>query len=333
MKSFTVGPDPEFKTPRDYILGITEAIWEDRGLDLIRRWYSETGPVRSPAGIVTGSEAVIAATLGTLNEFPDRKVLGEDVICHEPGNGSFYSSHRIISTITHKGQGPFGLPTGRAAAYRIIADCWCKDNQILEEWLIRDAGAMATQLGTTPQALARAQVRAACNSGQPVSVFKPENDAPSAYQPVLEDTGLAATYGAILNRIWRDKALRTVGESYERGATVHGPSHGHHHGHDQIDHFLLGFLAAFPLATFSIEHLFARTDEVGRPHRATARWSLRGPHTGFGRYGEPTGQDVYIMGISQAELADGKITREYTLVDDVVIWKQVLANEIAAGPA
>ncbi len=36
--------------------------------------------VRSPGSVVVGNQGVIAATMATLHEFPDRTLLGEDVI-------------------------------------------------------------------------------------------------------------------------------------------------------------------------------------------------------------------------------------------------------------
>ncbi|MEM7026159.1 MAG: nuclear transport factor 2 family protein, partial [Pseudomonadota bacterium] len=97
MKGF----DPEFVDLPDYILRITKQIWEDRGLSRIRDYYAPNCPVRSPAGIVMGNEAVIAATAATLTEFPDRELLGEDVIWCGDEDAGFLSSHRLYSTATH----------------------------------------------------------------------------------------------------------------------------------------------------------------------------------------------------------------------------------------
>ena len=68
-------------------------------------------------------EAVINSTNETLKMFPDRKLFGEDVIGSEYENGTFYSSHRILSTASHLGDGFYGTPTGSKLTYRVIADC------------------------------------------------------------------------------------------------------------------------------------------------------------------------------------------------------------------
>jgi len=65
----------------DYILGITKEIWEDRGLGArMRDYYAPEVIVRTPGGVSVGEPASTAATMSTLVEFPDRELLGEDVI-------------------------------------------------------------------------------------------------------------------------------------------------------------------------------------------------------------------------------------------------------------
>ena len=70
----------QFKDLPDYILKITYQIWESRDVESIMEYYAENIPVRSPSGVTYGPEAVVRATKATLHEFPDRQLLGEDVI-------------------------------------------------------------------------------------------------------------------------------------------------------------------------------------------------------------------------------------------------------------
>ena len=63
----------------DYILGITYEIWEERGVDLIHQYYSEDCVIWGLDGITRGAGAVVDATHATLEAFPDRRLLGEDV--------------------------------------------------------------------------------------------------------------------------------------------------------------------------------------------------------------------------------------------------------------
>ncbi|MEL7208307.1 MAG: ester cyclase, partial [Actinomycetota bacterium] len=152
------GFDPAYADPPAFILGITEQIWEGRDVDALHQLYAPSIPVRAPAGVVVGNEAVISATWATLTEFPDRQLLGEDVIWSADPAGGFLSSHRIFSTATHDGAGEFGEPTGTRLHYRVIADCAARDNVIYDEWIVRDLGAVARQLGSDPRAMAHARL-------------------------------------------------------------------------------------------------------------------------------------------------------------------------------
>ena len=53
-----------------------------------------------------------------------------------------------MSTATHMG-GTFGTATGRKVKFRTIADTFCLNNRVWDEWLIRDNAAIAVQLGST----------------------------------------------------------------------------------------------------------------------------------------------------------------------------------------
>ena len=105
--------------------------------------------VRSPGGIVRGNAAVIDATLTTLAEFPDRLLLGEDVIWCGDEDAGFLSSHRVVTSGTHTGHGPYGPPTGKSFSVRVIADCAARGDVIYDEWLVRDSSGIVRQLGSS----------------------------------------------------------------------------------------------------------------------------------------------------------------------------------------
>ncbi|SEO20323.1 hypothetical protein SAMN04489859_104431 [Paracoccus alcaliphilus] len=59
------------------------------------------------------------------------------------------------STATHRRPSVCGQPTGKKLTYRIIADCFVQADQITDEWLVRDQGAIVRQLGWEPVDFAR----------------------------------------------------------------------------------------------------------------------------------------------------------------------------------
>lgn len=315
------GFDNKFKTFPDYILGITHEIWEQRGVETLNHYYSDDIVVRSPSSVVVGNQAVIKATYATLDEFPDRQLLGEDVIWSGTPEVGLLSSHRILSTATHSGNGAFGKATGTKLVYRVMADCHAISNQINDEWLIRDLGAIVRQLGWDEADYARQQIKDEGGPDACIKPFSPATDITGPYQGTGNDDEWGQAYADILTSLMVGDSS-VVHARYDRAAQAAYPLHQTAHGYADITAFWAELRASFPSADFTIHHQIGRADPL-MPPRAAIRWSLSGRHDGHGRFGAPSGADVYIMGISQAEFGPWGLRREYTLIDDVAVWKQI----------
>jgi hypothetical protein len=305
----------------DYILGITQEIWEHRNLATLHHYYAPDIPVRSPGSIVFGNEEVIGATMATLAEFPDRRLLGEDVIWSGSPEEGMLSSHRILSTATHLGDGVYGKATGKKLRYRIIADCHAIDNQINDEWLIRDQGAVVRQLGWDPKEYAIDLIEREGGPENCVQPFHPSIDQVGPYTGRGNDNAWGAKYADILNRIM-GADLGVIPSEYDRAITGFYPGGKELISTDGVDDFWIGLRAAFPSASFTIDHQIGREDPMMSP-RAAIRWSLTGKHDGWGAFGKPSGAEVHVMGISHVEFGPWGIRREYTLFDETSVWKQI----------
>ena len=322
------GFSDEWADVPDFILGVTKRIWEDREIASLRHHYAPDLVVRSPASVVVDASGVIAATMATLAEFPDRELLGEDVIwCEDPegtdAEGDAYlSSHRLLCTATHTGPGMYGAPTGRRLAYRILADCFIKGDQIRDEWLVRDQGAIVRQMGLDVVGWTRELIAREGGPERCVKPMTPRTDRPGPYQGRGSDDPQGARLAAILDRIMAAD-LAVVAAEYDRACELHYPGHLDVHGHAAADRFWLGLRAALPSAAFAVEHVVGRSDPAMAP-RAAVRWSLHGRHDGWGALGRPTGAEVYVMGITHAEFGPWGLRREWTLIDETALWKQIL---------
>lgn len=318
MKGF----DPKFRDFPDYIIGITKEIWEDRGIHTLHDYYAPDIVVRSPMSVVVGNDNVIAATMATLHEFPDRTLLGEDVIWSGDPETGMLSSHRLLSTATHLGDGVYGKATGKRLVYRIHADCHAKENSIDDEWLIRDQGAIVRQLGWEPKAYA---VDLIAQEGGPEACGKPMNpdsDRPGPYAGHGNDNEWGAKLADILSRIMAAD-MSVIPTEYDRACHLGYAGGITDHGVGPADRFWMGLRSAFPSAIFSADHVIGRQDDMMSP-RAAVRWSLWGKHDGWGAFGAPSHAQVYVMGITHAEFGPWGLRREYTLYDETAIWKQIV---------
>ena len=64
----------------NFIYQITEEIWENKQVENIRKYYARDVIVISPSITTFDCDKVVEATYQTLNQFPDRELIGEDVI-------------------------------------------------------------------------------------------------------------------------------------------------------------------------------------------------------------------------------------------------------------
>ncbi|MGA9254642.1 MAG: nuclear transport factor 2 family protein [Roseobacter sp.] len=316
------GFDKKFKDFPDYIIGITKEIWEDRGIATLHQYYSDDIVVRSPASVVIGNQNVIGATMATLAEFPDRTLLGEDVIWSGTPEEGMLSSHRLLSTASHSRDGVYGKATGKKLTYRILADCHAINNQINDEWLIRDQGAIVRQLGWDPKAYAADLIAKEGGPEVCVQPLTPATDQPGPYKGRGNDNEWGAKYADIITRIM-GADMAAIPVEYDRAVQVEYPGGVTGHSHGAVDAFWMGLRASFPDATFQIDHQIGRDDPM-MPPRAALRWSLTGKHSGWGAFGTPTGADIYLLGICHAEFGPWGLRREYVIYDETTIWKQIL---------
>jgi len=320
MKGF----DKKYKNFPDYILKITKQIWEGKDVDSIGEFYTDNIPVRSPFGITYGNKPVIEATYNTLKEFPNRQLLGEDVIWNGNDDKGYHSSHRILSKGTHLGDGFYGKPTGKDIYYRVIADCACKDNQVYDEWIVRDQGAMVRQIGYTPKEFAQIMIDKEGGLEKAKKLFDKNDIKPSDYYPInVEKSSPGENYSKILSKVFEEGYDF---KDYNRASNIYWPGNKLGHGREDISKFWNSLKDIFTDIKFTIEHV-GYLDESNKNPRASIRWFLEGVHSNDSEdYGKKTNSKLFIMGINHVELDQDGVIREWVLFDEVAIWKQILMN-------
>ena len=326
----------EFKSLDHYIRVITDRIWEGRRIDDIRLYYSDPCIVETALSVSTSVDDVISGTRNTLAMFPDRRLLAEDVIQSGNAEGGYLSSHRIISPMTHAGDGSFGKATGRKVHARTIADCVCKDNRIVHEWLVRDHAAIAFQIGTTPQTLAESWLK------QRGGWHKPSAGAPPAgYVSHIDSNDQAQKFALIVQRLVMGETQ--VELTYDDAAQSIGPGEQTAYGHAEIAGFWHSVFGGFAMTSYDLEHLAWQSDaaQSGRPDRVAMRFRAKGnylqeeeapsprEYSDF-RYGKRSAYEIELLGIVHAEFRDGRVIRQWVLLDEVAIWMQILN---ATGPS
>lgn len=323
------GFDPDYSDIVDYILRCTHRIWEQKDVGLIATHYAPDIRVHLMTGPVDGMDGVIAGTARTLSAFPDRTLTGEAVIWSDEGDGAYLSSHRITSTATNLGPSELGPATGKRITFTTIADCLCRANLIVEEWLVRDYSAMALGLGFHPRAVARAHAEADRASGVAATWRLEAMDAVRAApatrfpQGALPDPSRDphAFAHTVFDRIVNHRRFGTVRDVYSPAAHWAGPGARRLFGWGEITGWFTALIGSFGDARLTVDHVAAVKGDAG--HDIAVRWRLAGTHDGGALYGAASGQPVYILGVTHWRIAQGVIIDEVTIFDEVALLRQI----------
>ena len=320
------GFDPEFTDIVDYILRITYRIWEGKQVGLCRDYYSADCPVYTLAGYTEGAEEVTQNTIKTLAGFPDRTLHADNIVWGGDDVTGFHSSHLISTSMTHLGPSEFGPATGKHAQIQVIAHCVVRENRVVEEWLVRDNYSLAQQLGVDP--LAYAQERAA-QPLDPQSRFAQwlasETErvlaVPEQRAPYPDNASNEAMIAVALENIWNAKLLGDCRVLYAENAVLHASARSDFEGLESVQGFYLEILGAMPDARIAVD--YACSNAMLDGDFVAARWTLAGHHTGSGRWGDPTGAPLLILGESQYRLENGKVVEEWLVFDELAVLTQI----------
>lgn len=319
------GFEPVYRDFVDYIIRCTHRIWEGKNAGLCRTHYGEDCRLHTLTGPVVGAEAVVRNTVGALATFSDRIVVGEDVIWSEDAPGVFYSSHRIMSRSTHMGDDAvFGPATMRSNGVMTIADCLCRENRIVEEWLMRDNGRACWQLGLDPREVAARLAAADREGDQARYAWRTEKiaevrgsapvDVPDGHPAAVPTRALGLAFGEDL---YGDAAA-----ALSPAAEVRWPSNRHGFGRGYWIGCLTQIAATLHDLAWRPEHVAARP-LPGGDVAAAVRWSLAGRHAAPGVWGPPTGREILVMAASHYRLRGGRIVEDITVFDELAVLRQV----------
>lgn len=323
----------------DYILRITYDIWERKNAGLCMRHYAEVGEIYTPMAYGDIVQPVIEDVVRTLQAFPDRELYSVNIIWDGNENDGYLSSHLIRTIMTSAQTSTFGTANGAKIDIYGIADCLCVDNKIVKEWLIRDNGAIVRQLGLNIKQVAwdmavkdynkdtthwwEAETKERQAIKQPLTDVKGRPDSDNATDVVLN----------MLHDVWRARYYGMVDDYYSYNTQTHGCGGRELIGTKHLKLFLNDFHAGFNNADFKVEHTQTTASDAGdNEHFVHVRWSITATHGQSHLFGDGTGCPLYIMGVSQFRVVNGRICEEWIVFDEVAIWKQIHLNTIRTNP-
>ncbi len=316
------GFDQEYLDIVDYILKITHRIWEEKALGTLFDTYHNDVRVHTSAGTSCGLAATLSGTMSTLYSFPDRRLIGEDVVWSQDDENHFFSSHRILSTATNINPSGFGPATNKKAMFRTIADCAVSENRIYEEWLMRDNLAIVKQLGLDPIEVAKKMAKAMAPT-KIAGIPEPMEGQFMPKQYTATDDSYGEYFKEMLQDIYNRKMINRITELFTDNAPVHTVGGDKLIGHDEIQANIVALLSSFPSARYTIDRITCNDQNDGTWHIAV-RWNLRGLHLGLGTFGQPSNKPVVILGSTHYIMKGKKCIEAFEVYDALDVWRQIV---------
>ncbi|MFV2052385.1 ester cyclase [Aliiroseovarius sp. YM-037] len=326
--------DPDYRNIVDYIVRITHRIWETdaNGVDYITECYAPDSLVFDDYGLQTGAAKIATDTHHTTGAFPGIILDAEEVIWAGDDKVGFHTSHltRIIGK--NAGQSRYGPATDAEISVLVIANCVALGNDIFLEHVLYNTSAMLEQLGIDLWQEAERLVKDP-PAGWPRNqqIWNDLRKAASPHAPLSEAEPVDGLDPDRLARdlhhsIWNGDRT-ALAKNYAPDVAFEGTTNRAFKGHAAYDAYVSELRDAFPDLRLQVDEVYwMGNDDDG--WLISTRWSAEGTHTAGTLYRDPTGKACQLWGITQCEVRDGKVTKEWQLFNELDLMMQIAAARI-----
>ncbi|HEY5820910.1 MAG TPA: ester cyclase [Propionibacteriaceae bacterium] len=316
----------------DYIVRITQRIWERQDVGYIYDTYAPAAFVYDDHGPHWGVERVVEGTLESIHAFPDLRNAADEVIWAGDDVQGFVTSHRYITTGHHLGAWRYGPATGRKVDLWGIANCVIRRNEIYEEWVLYNLCSKFAQLGVDIPAAARAygnELNAAGTADRHVSevqrISGGQHPEPSPALDHSQGFDVDGFVRGVFHDVYNRRDLSAIDRAYATTVRWHGTSDRQGHGPGDVKGQARALLSTFLDLGLVVDEVYWMGNEADG-FRVSARWTASGTHRGYALYGPPTGRRVHLWGISQLYVTNGRITEDWTMFNEFDVLAQILAD-------
>lgn len=310
---FLAGFDARWQDAASYLDALRRDLGEGQRLDLVPDYLAPDVLVQDGAATLSGPEAVGTALAARRAALPGLSLCGEETLWAASAQNAFVAAQRVQCRARHGGAGLYGAPSGKPLDYLEMSESFCISGALRAQWVLRDEAAILAQIGVSPEEGARWRL---------AQMAGPE-DLPDMPDPGPgNDDAWGHTLGDLVHRIMSGD-LSVIARHYDPAAELFQPGAVTGNGSEEAEAFWLGLRAALPSARFEVHHLLGAEEPLSPP-RAAIRWTLTGRHDGHGAFGSPSGADVTVLGMTQAEFGPGGLRREWTLYDMPGVLAQIL---------
>lgn len=324
------GFEETYRNIVDYIVRITYRIWEDREVEYIFDTYADESRVFDDYGLQGSAQKIVDDTHHTTGAFSNIRLIADEIVWAGDDEVGYHTSHRTLIRGTNDGDSRYGPATGRDVDLLVIANCVALDNEIFLEHVLYNNSSLLLQLGLDLDREAAAMVTAP-PAGWPRSdeTWDALRSAARPERPLCESQPVAGFdvdrfARETMNSLWNEGQLEVLNRRYADNFPFRGPTERAFRGARPYAGMLGGLRQAFPDLDHQVDEVYWMGSEA-EGFLTSERWNATGTHRGAGAYGEPTGREVQIWGITQHRIVEGKITAEWMLFNELDLMMQIAA--------
>ena len=225
---------------------------------------------------------------------------------------------------------------------RTVAHCLVTDNKVNEEWLVRDEWAVLERLGLDPYKVAAELAESSPVAGQGHGALERPGRVRGHHrqcraggrvgQAAEPLSGGMRRRAGIFDEVWNQRLFNRVPAYFDRQIVCQTTRLRRVQGIDPYQIELVDLLASFPDFKVEVRDIAVlEGPELGL--RIAVLWLLRGTYSGVPTYGPITRTPVNVLGVCHFEMRDGKVLREFRIVDEIAILAQIHAGRLAKGAA
>lgn len=316
----------------DYIVRITHRIWEERKVEYILDTYSDQSHVYDDYGLQLGNQKIVSDTHHTTGAFSNIELIADEVIWAGNEAIGFHTSHRTLIRGTNDGESHYGPATNRSIDILVIANCVALENEIFLEHVLYNTSSMLQQLGFDLNKMAQRLV-ASPPPGWPRSAQTWEGlrqatrpQSPICISEPIDGFDVDRLIRKHFDEVWNRKNLKALTASSAPDFQFQGPTNRAFSGVQPYQNFLQSIFTAFPDLDLQVDEVYWMGNE-SEGFLVSTRWSAIGTHQGGGLYGSPTARQVQLWGITQNQILNGRISREWMLFNELDLMMQLQARQ------
>jgi len=324
------GFEETYRNIIDYIVRITYHIWEEREVEYILDTYSDSSQVFDDYGLQRGNRKIVDDTHHTTGAFSNIRLIADEIVWAGNDEVGFHTSHRTLIRGTNDGDSKYGPATGRDVDVLVIANCVALENKIFLEHVLYNNSSLLLQLGLDLEDMAARMVKAP-PAGWPRddATWGALRDAARPQRPLylaepVDGFDVDRFARETLDQLWNMRDYDALGARHVSGFSFQGATDRAFCGADKYTEMLAALHGAFPDLDLRVDEVYwMGNDNDG--YLTSERWSATGTHRGGGVYGEPTGSQVQLWGITQHQIVGGRIVKEWMLFNELDVMMQIAA--------